>query len=185
MLRNFGVSTDRDTVTRTIYNRALRMVDGDLHGTGEIVTYQQEIVMPPDTLAIRAGEYGLDPADVALLLDVVLHENFITYPEDAHPLFSAASIALAREQHLDMVATVRAEQAALGAELVRPKGYPTAATHRAALLATAERMPIYPERVTRARQTARDNWALIQKLGALPVPEPGRGLLPQATRRAR
>jgi hypothetical protein len=160
------------------------MVDGDPHGTG-VFTFQQEIVMPPDTLAIRAGEYGLDPTDTALLLDVVLHENFITYTETDHPLWNAPSIALAREEHLDMVATVRAEQAALGADLPRPKGYPTPAVHRAALIAAAERMPVYPERVVQARAAARFNWGLVQKIRAQPIPDPGTGLLPRATRRAR
>ena len=116
-------------------------------------------IMPPDTLAIRAGEYGLDPADTALLLDVVLHEPFLEYAPGDHPLWTAPSIAVARERHLDEVATVRARHAALGKDWDRPKSYPSPAAHRAALIRAAELSPVHREKVLQGRRMAREAWA--------------------------
>lgn len=39
-------------------------------------------VFPQDTLAWRAAEYGIDPADTDQLLDIVLHEPWAPHPED-------------------------------------------------------------------------------------------------------
>jgi hypothetical protein len=39
-------------------------------------------LFPKATLDYRAAEYGIDPADVGTLLDVVLHEPFIPDPTD-------------------------------------------------------------------------------------------------------
>ncbi|ARX81516.1 hypothetical protein SMD44_00914 [Streptomyces alboflavus] len=50
-------------------------------------------VFPTDTLAWRAAEYGLDPADTAALLDVVLHEPFAPHPDD--PITAADDPVLA------------------------------------------------------------------------------------------
>lgn len=50
-------------------------------------------VFPKDTLAWRAAEYGLDTADTAALLDVVLHEPFAPNPDD--PITAADDPVLA------------------------------------------------------------------------------------------
>jgi len=42
---------------------------------------------PPETLHWRAAEYGYDPADVAALLDVVLHERHVHGHHPASPDF--------------------------------------------------------------------------------------------------
>lgn len=39
-------------------------------------------IMPHSTLALRAAEYGIDPADTALLLDVALHEHHMPPAND-------------------------------------------------------------------------------------------------------
>jgi hypothetical protein len=39
-------------------------------------------VFPQFTLAQRAAEYGIDPADVDQLLDIVLHEPYAPHPDD-------------------------------------------------------------------------------------------------------
>ncbi|MQY07746.1 hypothetical protein [Actinomadura macrotermitis] len=51
---------------------AYRRPDGGLTG----------YVFPVETLEWRAAEYGIDPADVTTLLDIVLHEPFIPDPTD-------------------------------------------------------------------------------------------------------
>lgn len=52
------------------------------------VTYQdvagtvRHHVFPKNTLEWRAAEYGIDPADVDTLLDIVLHEPHAPHPDD-------------------------------------------------------------------------------------------------------
>jgi hypothetical protein len=41
-----------------------------------------ETIFPEVTLAWRAAEYGIDPTDTALLLDVILHEPFLPDLDD-------------------------------------------------------------------------------------------------------
>lgn len=57
---------------------------------------------PLDTLEWRVAEYGIDPADVDTLLDVVLTEGHLTPQdwEDGHQLHNAPDIATARADHL-------------------------------------------------------------------------------------
>ncbi|QQM45207.1 hypothetical protein [Streptomyces liliifuscus] len=72
-------------------------------------------VFPKNTLAWRAAEYGIDPADIDTLLDVVLHEPFTPHPDDpvnggedpaaAAGLTSAAPFARGRVQAGDRVPT--------------------------------------------------------------------------------
>lgn len=42
----------------------------------------REHIFPKMTLDARAAEYGIDPADVDVILDVILHEPFIAHPGD-------------------------------------------------------------------------------------------------------
>lgn len=157
MIRNYLSESIKDERNRSkTYVRVARMIDVDETAGG--MTLPGVHIMPPDTLAIRAGEYGLDPADAALILDVVLYEPFLEYGPDDHPLWSAPSIAVARERHLDEVATVRARHAALGKDWDRPKSYPTSAVNRAALIRAAELSPIYKDTVLRARTMARETY---------------------------
>ncbi|WP_406444575.1 hypothetical protein OHB14_36790 [Streptomyces sp. NBC_01613] len=60
-------------------------------------------VFPKVTLEWRAAEYGIDPADVDTLLDVVLHEQLLdegTAAAIAPDLFEASSTTRARNAHL-------------------------------------------------------------------------------------
>lgn len=75
-------------------------------------------VFPADTLAWRAAEYDIDIEDTATLLDIVLHEPYITDPEAFDPpaaaalhpkdrpttLANAATRADARTAHLARIA---------------------------------------------------------------------------------
>jgi hypothetical protein len=66
-------------------------------------------LFPVDTLEWRAAEYGFDPQDRALLLEVVLHEPFMedNDHDNTRHLFNAGSIAEARHHHLDRVKAVK------------------------------------------------------------------------------
>lgn len=55
-------------------------------------------VFPKDTLAWRAAEYGIDPADTEQLMDIVLHEPWAPHPDDAltaaeDPVLAAGMLA--------------------------------------------------------------------------------------------
>lgn len=81
---------------------------------------------PQDTALWRAAEYGIDPADTATLLDIILHEPYIPDPRVMDPpaaaairaevggkrvpatLATAASTADARTAHLARIAHVKA-----------------------------------------------------------------------------
>lgn len=58
--------------------------------------------MPLDTLEWRAAEYGIDPADTATLLDIVLAEPHLSDEDWAagHQLHDAPDIATARVDHV-------------------------------------------------------------------------------------
>ena len=47
----------------------------------------QRHAFPPETLHWRAAEYGYDPTDVSVLLDIVLHEKHIRGHTHRHPDF--------------------------------------------------------------------------------------------------
>lgn len=50
-------------------------------------------VFPPETLAWRAIEYGIDPADTDTLLELILHEPHMASPPAGPGRFSAESRA--------------------------------------------------------------------------------------------
>lgn len=65
-------------------------------------------VFPADTLEWRAAEYGIDPADRATLLEMVLYEPHLPVADPvAHPLFAAATVAAARNEHLADIAALK------------------------------------------------------------------------------
>lgn len=67
-------------------------------------------VVPKVALEWRAAEYGIDPADVDTLLDVVLHEQLFdddTAAEAVRSRASARSTAAAREAHLTRIAALK------------------------------------------------------------------------------
>jgi hypothetical protein len=70
--------------------------------------------MPTVTLEWRSAEYGIDPADVDTLLDVILHEPHIPltddgsgprYADNGPDLWTAESTTAAREAHLARIKT--------------------------------------------------------------------------------
>lgn len=66
-------------------------------------------VLPVDTLEWRAAEYGIDPADTATLLDIVMAEPHLT-PEDwaaGSRLHDAPDIATARQHHIARCAAAK------------------------------------------------------------------------------
>lgn len=72
-------------------------------------------VMPTTILEWRAAEYGIDPADVDALVDVILHEPHIPmiddgtrgprYADDGPDLWTAENTTTAREAHLARIQT--------------------------------------------------------------------------------
>jgi hypothetical protein len=70
---------------------------------------------PLDALEWRAAEYGIDHTDTDQLLDIVLHEPYIT---DETVVHTAASADAARVVHLERIAAVKAA----GNEVVRAAG---------------------------------------------------------------
>lgn len=67
---------------------------------GSSVRHQH--LFPVDTMEWRAAEYGIDPADTATLLDIVLAEPFLT-PDDwaaGEQLYTAPDIDTARRDHV-------------------------------------------------------------------------------------
>lgn len=65
---------------------------------------------PEDTMEWRAAEYGIDPADLDTLLDIVLHEPHL--PDDDQPelsLHNAPTIDAARDRHLARIKEISGE----------------------------------------------------------------------------
>jgi hypothetical protein len=82
-------------------------------------------VLPVDTLAWRAAEYGIDPADLDTLLDVVLHEPHM--PDDGRPQSTPASRDAARADLLQRIADTKANRVRIVSPPRRgPSGAPSA-----------------------------------------------------------
>jgi hypothetical protein len=75
----------------------------------EGVEQHQEIIMPHDTLSIRAGEYGLHPVDDAeAVWDMILHEPMLE-GEDVPLIVTAPTLEHARDEHLARCRAARDE----------------------------------------------------------------------------
>jgi hypothetical protein len=75
---------------------------------------------PKDTLLWRAAEYGIDPADTATLLDIILHEPYIQDPAIADPPAAAAiRTTVAGKRVPTTLATARTQADARTAHLAR------------------------------------------------------------------
>jgi hypothetical protein len=73
---------------------------------GEVVGHA--IMMPLDVVAIRAGEYGLDPVDdVEAVWDILLHEGEATDGEEIPLIVTAATLEEARDGHIARCRAVR------------------------------------------------------------------------------
>jgi hypothetical protein len=83
-------------VERELINDATGVVDLNTH------------LIPEDAITIRSGEYGLDPADPHLALDLILHEPHIESPPEIAHLFTAPTVPDALAAHRADVTTVRA-----------------------------------------------------------------------------
>jgi hypothetical protein len=139
-------------------------------------------VFPHDTLEWRAAEYGIDPADTATLLDIVLAEPYLTdedYAGGFH-LHDAPSIQHARADHLARCAKVKLRTRMS----TRTKDHPLGQIRDQSLMHT-EALAIKQQLVT----TARQGHAVHARIGLsdphaeriaalrsqLPSPEPTRG----------
>lgn len=99
---------------------------------------------PKDTLSWRAAEYGIDPADVDTLLDIVLHEPHVEHVEPGAPqmaargfvgkatgvdtsltIMTADTVDDAREAHLARIAAVK-ERVTIGGPQVVARGFAAA-----------------------------------------------------------
>ncbi|WP_435279346.1 hypothetical protein [Streptomyces sp. 1222.5] len=120
-------------------------------------------VFPKSTLEWRAAEYGIDPADVDALLDVILHERFVDDEQPgvaARSLAQAASTGDARRAHLARIAALKKdrERVDLGG-----KGSPLAAIRARPEITAAG---------VRAKRELVDERRWTRLYGALPLPEP-------------
>ncbi len=72
-------------------------------------------VFPSDSLEWRAAEYGIDPGEQDLLLDIVLYEPFLppTVDKSRVPLFAADTIEEARKSHVASIMDLKKQ--------IRPK----------------------------------------------------------------
>ncbi|MEV6014746.1 hypothetical protein [Streptomyces sp. NPDC051997] len=68
-------------------------------------------IFPLDILEWRAAEYDIDHTAVDELLDIVLHEPYLT---DDAPVYTAASAAEARAVHRERIAAVKAAGRGVG-----------------------------------------------------------------------
>jgi hypothetical protein len=85
--------------------RIIMDIDGEL--------YQHR--MPDTTLAIRAGEYGLDPVeDYEDVMDIIMWEMFVQHPEGTlyPPIVTAATLEEARDTVLAQCRAVKEQHSA-------------------------------------------------------------------------
>lgn len=65
-------------------------------------------VFPVSTIDLRAAEYGMDPTDSKTMLDIILHEHYITGHEHTHPKFVYnTDEKTAREHYLGLIEDVK------------------------------------------------------------------------------
>jgi hypothetical protein len=65
-------------------------------------------VFPPFALWLRAAEYGLDPTDCPTLLDVILHEHYITVTPDDPTFVYNTDETTARTAYLAKITQAKA-----------------------------------------------------------------------------
>lgn len=66
-------------------------------------TYLCLLTIPEDTLEWRAAEYEIDPAEVDLLMDIVLYESVMPIDNPIPLLYRAETIREAREGHVSAI----------------------------------------------------------------------------------
>lgn len=98
-------------------NRVVESVEEHRHGDADcwhVITRAPDghgitHVFPKSTLEWRAAEFGVDPADVDALLDLVLHEAFIDDQTDGPPseVRAARSSVEARQAHANRIDAVK------------------------------------------------------------------------------
>lgn len=87
---------------------------------GNVISVEREMVrddgsiiighhkFPVDTLEWRAAEYGIDPADLDTLLDIVIHEPFLGDPDRPDlALHEAPTVEEARAYHLERIKKIK------------------------------------------------------------------------------
>jgi hypothetical protein len=103
---------------------------------------RRQHVFPLDTLEWRAAEYGIDPADTATLLDIVLAEPHLTEEDWAagHQLHDAPDIDTARQDHLARCARAKLRHGIS----TRSKNHPCRRV--------ADESPLHPEAIALKQQ---------------------------------
>lgn len=65
-------------------------------------------IFPTASIDLRAAEYGMDPDDSETMLDIILHELYITDMHHLHPKFVYNTDAdTAREHYLSLIEDVK------------------------------------------------------------------------------
>lgn len=128
-------------ITETVEGKPVWVAEGiQTLDDGTEVRYRH--LFPLDTLEWRAAEYGIDPADTATLLDIVLTEPHLSEEdwEAGHRLHDAPDIATARRDHL-----ARCARAKLRHRLTtRTSGHPCRRV--------AAESPLHPEAISLKQQ---------------------------------
>lgn len=96
-----GVVQDQGGQSEPVWFIDFSHPDGTLHGYG----------FPQSTLMQRAAEYGIDPSNVDTLLDVVLHEPYMSLQHTDPSFLWNTDQATARTAHLGRVAQVHKQVA--------------------------------------------------------------------------
>lgn len=92
-----GVVQDQGGQSEPVWFIDFSHPDGTLHGYG----------FPQSTLMQRAAEYGIDPSNVDTLLDVVLHEPYMSLQHTDPSFLWNTDQATARTAHLERVAALK------------------------------------------------------------------------------
>ncbi|WP_143264372.1 hypothetical protein [Amycolatopsis kentuckyensis] len=108
-------------------------------------------LFPLDTLEWRAAEYGIDPADTATLLDIVLAEPYLSEEDWAtgHQLHDAPDIDTARADHLARCARAKLRH---GISTRSKAATKTTAAVPHPCQRIADESPLHPEAIELKRQ---------------------------------
>lgn len=149
------------TVSREMHSGEDSWVVEGLAHNDDGTTIRTVHLLPVDTLEWRAAEYGIDPADTATLLDIVLAEPYLSEEDWAagYRLHDAPDIATARRDHL-----ARCARAKLRHRLsTRTAGHPCRRV--------AEESPLHPEAIALKRQLVAQARAAHREAATVAAPD--------------
>ena len=95
-----------DNVTLSDDKTVWEILVTQTHDSEAYPSVEVKIIIPVDLIAWRVAEYGLDPADVDTLIDVMICERYLP-PEKMQPhnvpLWNESTISNARAKYMDMI----------------------------------------------------------------------------------